>query len=488
MKKAKVLMINLPGSSIRKPEEHCGLAFLKAYLLANKIDVEILDAYALGISLEKCLEEISNWIMENRQYTRYVGVSPYVTSHNELCRVVEFIKDKSAECVTFAGGHYASLNKERLLNSISALDAIIVGEGELSLLAFIENGISTSNIPGVYQRRFAENFIKRERIHDLDTLPFQDRYLSVERLNGQPFAITTSRGCYGECSFCSISSFYKCNLPIEKKQTFRSAKSVSDELHTLKDKYDAKSIKIVDDNFFRGSSNSFLTELVDRVEHLKLSIRLSARPNDITQERAKLLKRLGVVVIGIGVESADENALDLFNKGIHVSHSEQAIELLREEGITCLINFITFNPIIDISGLKKNLEFIISHMDDGLFHRINSHLWVRATDPMVESLKKLHLSDGSGFPYVNYAYKNPEIKEIKDLFDVWCNHNEKEYYELADVLMAKGIIGNEEVHAKYKMMLVEDVSVLQGLIELYDAKKLSTEGERYVLKRIGERK
>ena len=40
----RVLLINLPGESVRKPEEHCGLAFLKAYLDERDICTDILDA------------------------------------------------------------------------------------------------------------------------------------------------------------------------------------------------------------------------------------------------------------------------------------------------------------------------------------------------------------------------------------------------------------------------------------------------------------
>ena len=125
---------------------------------------------------------------------------------------------------------------------------------------------------------------------NLDQLPFQTRYLTLQQLEGQPFSITTSRGCYGECSFCSISSFYKTNT-YNLKQTYRSAKSVSKEIHELVKKYHINNLKIVDDNFFRNNSNTFLIELIELLSDLNISFRISARPNDITQERAVLLKK-----------------------------------------------------------------------------------------------------------------------------------------------------------------------------------------------------
>ena len=205
---------------------------------------------------------------------------------------------------------------------------------------------------------------------NLDQLPFQTRYLTLQQLEGQPFSITTSRGCYGECSFCSISSFYKTNT-YNLKQTYRSAKSVSKEIHELVKKYHINNLKIVDDNFFRNNSNTFLIELIELLSDLNISFRISASPNDITQERAVLLKKMGVAVVAIGVESANEESLQLFNKGIKVESSERAIEHLKNNQITCLANFIMFDPIIDIDGISENCKFVERHIEDSIFHRIN---------------------------------------------------------------------------------------------------------------------
>ncbi len=112
-------------------------------------------------------------------------------------------------------------------------------------------------------------------------MPFQARYLTLDELEGQPFAITTSRGCYGECSFCSISSFYKLNDCV--KQTFRSPQSVSAEIHRLVDNYKISSLKIVDDNFFRDKSDDFLEGLVNEISDLKYHLDYLRGPNDITE-------------------------------------------------------------------------------------------------------------------------------------------------------------------------------------------------------------
>lgn len=479
MRNKKLLLINLPGDSIRKAEEHCGLALLKAFIKSNNIETDILDAYALNLSLKESLNKIDEWIKRNIGYSLFIGISPFVTSHDSFVAVGEFIKTKDKDVVVFAGGHYASLNREFLKKQCNWLDAIIVGEGEYTLLELLKKGVS-ENIPGLYIGQ--ENFIVRDRIESLDTLPFQDRYLSLEQLGGQPMTITTSRGCYGECSFCSIASFYKLNGNI--KQTFRSANSVAQEIKTLVEKYNIKSLKIVDDNFFRDNSDDFLEELANKIENLNISIRLSARPNDITENRARLLKKMGVTIIGIGVESADEKSLKFFNKGIDIEYSKRAIEILKKYEITCLINYIMFNPIIDIEGVEKNLNFVEKYKDSSVFHRINSHLWIRSTDPLVEKLVDLGLCDRIGFPYIECRYRNKEVYMIMELFTKWCKCNMNEYYKNADVLMAKGIKGNEKYEKEYRDILYKDIKILRKLIELAKENELEKKGDEFILQCI----
>ena len=236
----------------------------------------------------------------------------------------------------------------------------------------------------------------------------------------------------------------------------------------------------MDDNFFRDKSDYFLNDLVEKLKDVNITFRLSARPNDITEYRAKKLHELGTTVVGIGAESAHQDSLSLFNKGIDISYSDRAIKYLSDNEITCLVNFIMFNPIIDLDGVWENCCFVEKHMEESLFHRINSHLWIRSTDPIVNKLVDLGLCERKGFPYVECNYKHNEVVAIKEIFDIWCNSNMEEYYSYADVLMANGILGNEDIYIKYKEMLKKDVRILKSLIMMCKEGRLNLEGERYI--------
>ena len=457
-----IILINLPGESVRTPEEHCGIAYLHAYLKSNKIDATILDAYALRLSINETFSIVEKWILARPKLGRvWVGISPFVTSHDNFVWLGEKIHEEFPNVTIIAGGHYACLNKEHMLAIFSWLDGIIVGEGEQTLLQVVQGKINT---PGYFSRQTKDHFIPRPRITDLDKLPNQTRYLTPAQLSGQPFALSTSRGCYGNCKFCSIASFYKCNSP-NIKQTSRSAESVYDEIMFLHKKYGAVNFKIIDDNFFRVDGDNFLRILSNKLRDKNFSFRLSSRPDDINDERAMLLSQMGVKIIALGVESANENLLKWINKGTCVQDSIEAVETLDRHDIACLANFIMFLPIMSLDELSQNYEFVRQLSKKAIFHRLDSHLWLRATDPIATELIEEGLSDGYGFPYIVYRYRYESVARIYAKFAQYCIVDMKKYYSHVDRLMAHGVIGFEGDFQLYQQIIKRDLDVLGQLIQ-----------------------
>lgn len=458
-----VTLVNLPTSSLRKPAEHSGIASLHAYLFSKGIDVAIIDAYANNIDIEEC------WLLLKQRIDRHprmiVGFSPFVTSVNELITLGERIKNNFPDVLIIVGGHFATFHKEYLLREYLWLDAVVVGEGECSLYEYTVS--PSSNIPGVLKRNTP--FIPRPRIRNLDILPYQTRYLPPEKLKDEPLSLVTSKGCYAACTFCSIPAFYRNNTG--SAQSVRSVGHLMGEIKVLIQMYQKNSFKIVDDNFFRitDKNDQFLVDLVAEIKKLGIDLifRLSARPNDVTERRAKLLKEMGTNVVAIGGESAHEDSLVLFNKRLTIADSRRAARVLKKYGITTLMNFITFDPILDIDGLKSNLEFIKEHITFCVFHRINSHLWLRSTDSILQRLVDLGLVTGdiNSFPYVSYRYKHPEVFLIKKYFDYYCAQNMRDYYAVVEILMAPNEPPTDETWKKYHEFMIQDTKMLEQLIK-----------------------
>ena len=106
-----------------------------------------------------------------------------------------------------AGGPHTSVAPDTIPDYV---DYVVQGEGEVAILDIIEN------VP-------KERIIRKERIKNLDSLPFQPWDLFTEMpydlscpwLDIQPiFTMNTSRGCPFQCSFCSVHSVWgkECTL------------------------------------------------------------------------------------------------------------------------------------------------------------------------------------------------------------------------------------------------------------------------------------
>jgi radical SAM superfamily enzyme YgiQ (UPF0313 family) len=112
------------------------------------------------------------------------------------------------------GGHFPSFAAAELLDYSPALDSVVRGEGEFTLLELMQ----VLDAPGAWGEILGLSFRRdghvvenpvRPLIPDLDSLPFPARDTPPQHHLGIGFSpIVGSRGCYRDCAFCSIRSFY----------------------------------------------------------------------------------------------------------------------------------------------------------------------------------------------------------------------------------------------------------------------------------------
>ena len=193
------------------------------------------------------------------------------------------------------GGVFASIDYRNILNDIPELNYIITGEGEYSIYKLAEcirNNYEkeVELIEGIAFRNTDEIVsIPANRINDLSSLPFPKREeLKIENMQFNIRRIIAGRGCYGQCTFCSIKSSY-----IHSGRIYREAKNVVDEIEYLMKKYNVTYFEFSDDIFYERSPRGrkwvkdFATEILSR--KIKITFRMEIRVDDVLENEISLV-------------------------------------------------------------------------------------------------------------------------------------------------------------------------------------------------------
>ena len=155
-----------------------------------------------------------------------------------------------------AGGHGASMLPEVVLRA--GADAVVIGEGELTLQQVLEEGIRPG-VPGIacLDGDSVVSGPVRSAVHPLDRLPLPARDLMPSPPDGVHL-METSRGCPHACAFCEATRFHG--------RTWRphSARRVALEVGQLVENYGAWMIHFADDNF--AAHPARVLEICDRLK------------------------------------------------------------------------------------------------------------------------------------------------------------------------------------------------------------------------------
>jgi anaerobic magnesium-protoporphyrin IX monomethyl ester cyclase len=325
-----------------------------------------LDAVARQAGHEVTLANLSGFSWDQirqllmKERPELIGISQFTHNRTDALKLARLAKKLDRRCFVLFGGPHATHAFEELLSRHAEVDAVVLGEGESTLVELLEalqRKTPLAAVPGIAYREQGGVVTTAARggIQDLDSLPVAGervgRSIGVDYRRQLEFVIT-SRGCPANCLFCSSPLFWGRGV------RFRSPESVVAELRLLKERYGLIYFSFRDDTF--TADRRRVLEICRLIEEQKLSIlwNCQSRVTAVDEEMLIAMKRAGCECIQFGVESGSVEMLKALGKRILPSDVERAAAAVRRVGINLSVYLITGIPGESDADLKETLRLI----------------------------------------------------------------------------------------------------------------------------------
>lgn len=433
-----------------------GLATLAGFLEAHGVSVDILDCNGLQLGWDTLRQEIE------RRNPRCIGVSSSMTCFvPEAFRCVELAKQVNPGIHTLGGGAQFTLAPEESLRRCADLDFVIRGDGEYATLELLQElqkkAPELIKVSGLSFRTDGkiEHNDARPPVEDLDALPLPawhllpmaDYALPVLPPGWGNFAIVvTSRGCPFKCNFCS---------PRLAHAPYRTL-SADRVLEMLDDLYHNQGTRVF---WFSDLSFNVSTERTEQIldgiieRGWKVHIALDGTRTDLIIRDQHLLpkmKKAGVFLVCLGVESPFERDLQAYDKGTTRQKAEEAVALVRKHGIHAWCFFMAGNvdhtqaDFDDILAYAKLLDPTIA-----IFTLVTP---IPGTDFYDQMVAEGRIEE---FDWARYDFGHPVLKskhlsreEILGLYDK-CFRG---FYNRVGKIVKHGFLGDDFARYTYRFL------------------------------------
>lgn len=342
-----------------------GLAYLAAYARRAGHKVRIFDPEPSRTPLELMWKEVAEFGPD------LVGITS-VTPNFAMAKELALEAKKRFGCLVIIGGPHANALPRSTLLGVPGLDAVVLGEGEIPLLAIAEEfdsagKVDFNKIPGA---AFLEAWKYKETprpelISDLDSLPAPARDLVDIKLyypnrwffgGKKSTTLLSSRGCPGQCTFCA-------NICMGRRFRPRGPENVVGEMESLVREHGLRHFKVYDDCFTANPGRA--AAICDLVIGRKLNITwdIMGRVNTLLDEALIFkMKRAGCRQVVLGIETGSQRILNLMKKGTTLAMAEECCAKLRRHGVLYSNSFIIGNEgdteetILETIAFAKKLK------------------------------------------------------------------------------------------------------------------------------------
>lgn len=341
-----------------------GPAYLASILRLAGHEVQIYSQDIFHQSNEELAEFLDNSNFD------VIGLGFLAARYVETIRPLAKVINKHKKRAKFLlGGQGATPIPEYVLKDTMA-DIVVLGEGEKIVAPLIDDILNEKNLnerEGI-AFRVGNNVLVNKRtipIMNLDDIPFPswdifpiEKYANCIRPVGadptnKTFPVITSRGCINRCHFC-----YR----MERGIRLRSVENIFEELKMLNARYDITYFHFRDEMFIPNKKR--IEEFASMLGKLKVPVKYDCMARvELAKDKEilKILRDSGCKFLNLGLESLDQEVLNLMGKNVAVKDNYNAVENTIEMGIHPGLNFIWGNPGDSKKSLINIVKFLIKY-------------------------------------------------------------------------------------------------------------------------------
>jgi len=369
---------------------------LAAQMMRHGYPVKIVDEEVGKLTWDN-LDEV----MEGLPKPYVFGITVLTAQVKRSFELSAMFKAKYPDCTVMVGGYHPTALPDESLTETDTIDVVVRGEGERTLIELYEairsGSTDFSKILGLSFRRDGRVVHTPEQplIKDLDSLPKFPYDLFVNMLEKTKARasydwgfIVTSRGCPYKCTYCAQ------RMMTGNTYRYKSPELIVEELDVLVNRFGAKNVFFMDDNFcFKKSRTKEVCDaLIKSGLGKKCHFSLQTRADNFYRDVVPMLREAGFTSVGFGMETGVERLVTVIGKGETIEQHIAAVKLAQESGMDVAL-FMIF-------GLPTE-----THADR------------KATFDLCNRLKVTHIKFNNLMPYpgtplYNDVKKSPRMNKV----------------------------------------------------------------------------
>ena len=280
------------------------------------------------------------------------GLTCFTSNRRGVKLLAECIRRHHGGAHVVVGGPHVSALPTETLSHYRAIDTVVIGEGEetfLELLGRLEAGEPTGGIAGTAWRDGGAVRLgpPRARIADLDALAAVQEYFPT-------YLLLTSRGCFGQCTFCASQAMW------QRKLRFHSVEYVVDVLERMLPGLPLKMVAVKDDTFTANRHRALAICEAIRDRGLNFLWSCDTRADVLDEELIKALRLAGCQRISLGVESGSPKILRNIKKNIDLPKVLEVTRLAKKYGLRVRYYLMAGNRGESARTFQESLTFLES--------------------------------------------------------------------------------------------------------------------------------